>query len=72
MPSSSVPIVRIHAPDDMVLAIEVLRDRAETDGNGTLAYLLDMAKLEAERISAQARRDEAERRARPDDLWRPS
>lgn len=71
MPSSSVPIVPLHQPDDMMLAIEALRDRAEADGNATLAYLLEVAGMEAKRISDQARRDEANAKADPRDLWRP-
>ena len=71
MPSSSAPIVPQHKPDDMVLAIEALRDKAEADGNTTLAYLLDLARAEAENVSHRARRDVEERRADPKDLWRP-
>ena len=72
MPTSSVPIIPAHEPDDMVLAIEALRDRAQEAGQGTLAYLLEMARLEAKNLSDQARRDDAERGADPDQLWRPS
>ncbi len=71
MPQASVPIIPLHEPDDMVLAIEALRERAEADGHGTLAYLLDIAKLEAERISTRARLDKEERKADPDDIWKP-
>lgn len=71
MASSSVPIIPQHKPDDIVLAIEALRDRAEADGTGTLAYLLDIARAEAVRISQQARHDRIERRTDPKDLWRP-
>ncbi len=71
MPISSVPIIPPHEPDDMILAIEALRERAEADGNGTLAYLLDIARIEAEAVSNRARAAEEERKAGPDDLWRP-
>ena len=53
------------------LCVEALRERAEADGQGTLAYLLDIAKLEAERISTRARLDEEEWKADPNDFWRP-
>ena len=69
MPSASVPIVPLHRPEDMVLAIERLRERAEADGNGTLAYLLLMAEAEAKNLSEQLRRDQADHEADPGDLW---
>lgn len=71
MPSASVPIIPLHKPDDMVLAIEALRDRADQEGQTMLAYLLECAMIEARNLSDQARRDEAERDADPRDLWRP-
>ena len=43
MPSSSVPIIPQHKPDGLALATEALRDKAEADGNGILAYLLEIA-----------------------------
>jgi hypothetical protein len=55
----------------MVLAVEALRDRAQADGNGTLAYLLDIARLEADAISQRAKLAEQESAADPKDLWRP-
>ena len=71
MPSSSVPIIRPHNPDDMVLAIEALRERADAQGHGTLAYILLCAEIEAKAISGRARAAEEERKAGPDELWRP-
>ena len=56
----------------MMLQIERLRDIAEDASLGTLAYLLEVARMEAQRISDQARRDAADRQADPKDLWRPS
>jgi hypothetical protein len=41
-----------------------LRRRADDEGRGTLAYLLECAE--------QVRRDRAEREADPRDLWRPA
>jgi hypothetical protein len=35
--------------EDLVAAIQALRERAYAEGRGTLAYLLDVAQLEAER-----------------------
>jgi hypothetical protein len=55
----------------MVLAIEALRERAEADGNRTLAYILLCAEIEAKAISTRARAAEEERKAGPDELWRP-
>ncbi len=71
MPSSSVPIIRPHNPDDMVLAIEALRERADAEGQGTLAYILLCAEIEAKVISGRARAAEEERTVGPDELWRP-
>lgn len=68
---STVPIIPRHPPDDLMLRIERLRDIAEEGGLGTLAYMLETARLEAKRISDQARRDVADRAADPRNLWRP-
>lgn len=68
---SPVPLIPHHPPDDLMLRIEMLRDEAEAGKQGTLAYLLDLALMEAQRISDQARRGEADRQADPRDLWRP-
>ena len=71
MPSSSVPLIPIHKPDDMVLAIEALRERAEADGQGTLAHILLCAEIEAQAVSKRARAAGEERKAGPGELWRP-
>ena len=55
----------------MLLRLELLRDEAEQGGQRTLAYMIELAMMEARRISDQARRDEADRKADPRDLWRP-
>ena len=71
MPNSSVPIIPAHKPDDMVLAIEAFREKAEAEGQGTLAHILLCAEIEAKAISARARAADDERKAGPDQLWRP-
>lgn len=68
---SPVPLVPSHALDRMVLEIERLRDLADDGGLGTLSYLLEMALTEARHQAEQHRRDQSERDADPDDLWRP-
>lgn len=72
MPSSSVPIIPLHAPEDMVLAIERLREKADSVGEGTLGYLLLMAEIEARGISDRARLDAENAEAAHKDLWRPA
>lgn len=68
---SPVPLIPCHPPDDMMLRLELLRDEAARSGQGTLAYLIECAMLEARRISDQARRDEAARDVDPGQIWRP-
>lgn len=67
---SPLPLIPRDQPDDMVLEIERLRDMAEEAGLGTLAYLLEVAMIEAKHVSNQARRDSEERQVDPRDLWR--
>ena len=43
--------------------IAALRRRADAEGQGTLAYLLECAEIEARHIADQERRDRAEREA---------
>ena len=69
---SPVPLIPPHPPDDMLLKLELLKDQAEAAGQGSLAYLIELAMGEARRISDQARRDAAIRESKPDDLWRPA
>lgn len=66
-----MPLVPLASLDRMVLEIERLRDQADDGGLGTLAYLLDMALIEARHQAEQRRRDRQERDADPDALWRP-
>ncbi|WP_375458913.1 hypothetical protein [uncultured Enterovirga sp.] len=68
---SPFPLIPHHQPDDMLLRLELLRDEASAAGQGTLAYLIEVAMVEAKRISDQERRDVEERAADPWDLWRP-
>jgi hypothetical protein len=51
--------------------IEELRALAERLGLGTLEYLLMTAGLEAKRLTHEERRDRAEGKVNPKDLWRP-
>ena len=66
-----VPLVPLAWLDLLVLEIEALRDQADDGGLGTLAYLLDMALIEARHQAEQRRRDRQERDADPDALWHP-
>ena len=68
---SPIPLQPLQPLDRMVLEIEALRDLAEDGGLGTLAYLLEMALIEARHQAEQRRRDADERDADPDTLWRP-
>lgn len=72
---SPVPLVRLRgnpAPANRyILELEDLKARAARDGFGTLAYILEMAHLEAQRLVGQEERDDEEELADPRDLWRP-
>ena len=68
---SPVPMIPRHAPDDLLIRIEMLRDEAEASGLGTLAYLLELAMIDAKRVSDQGRRDAAERGTHSRDLRKP-
>ena len=69
------PIPLLKQRPEMVQAIAVdirqLIARADRDGFGTQAYLLEMAAVEADRAAEQSRRDMADRLASPKDLWEP-
>lgn len=56
----------------MAAEVERLMRRPEAAGQGTLAYLLDCALMEARRVADQERRDRAERDADARDLWGPA
>lgn len=68
---SPVPLIPRHPPDDMLLKLELLKEQAAAAGQGTLAYLIELAMGEARRISDQERRDAEAAGSRPNDLWRP-
>ncbi len=64
---SPVPLVRLRESrlpiEDMAAEIERLRDQAEREGLIQIAYCLELARVEAQRLAEQSRRDEAERNA---------
>lgn len=72
---SPVPLIRFRSDvttfDEIALQAEVLRDRAEREGQTGVAYCFEVARMEAQLVADQARRDEAERLADPRELWRP-
>jgi hypothetical protein len=55
----------------MAACIEALRDKAQREGQGGLAYLLTCAAIEARRIEEQRARDKKERAADLAALYRP-
>lgn len=54
---TSVPLIPKPSPYDLMLRIERLRDIAEDANLDMLAYLLELARLEAERNLSRDRRD---------------
>jgi hypothetical protein len=61
---SPVPAIPLRRGESTVREIAALRRRADDEGRGTLAYLLECAE--------QVRRDRAERETDPRDLYRPA
>ncbi|HEV2555234.1 MAG TPA: hypothetical protein VGV17_15880 [Bosea sp. (in: a-proteobacteria)] len=68
---SVVPLIPLRRADDLAERIEQLMSEAERRGYGTLAYLLDMALLEARIQMQQEADDRATKSADPRDLWEP-
>lgn len=68
---SPVPSIPLRRAEEMVAEVERLMGRAEKEGRGTLAHLLECALVEARHQVDQENRDRAERDADPADLWRP-
>ena len=69
--TSPVPLIPLRRAEGIVAEIETLRRRADDEGQGTLAYLLECAEIEARYIADRERRNKAEREADPGDLWSP-
>ena len=67
---SLVPLIPLRRAEGMAGEIEALMRRADNEGQGTLAYLLECAEIEARHIAQQEQRDRAERDAHSPDLWR--
>jgi hypothetical protein len=68
---SPVPAIPLRRSEAFLREIAALRRRAEGEGEGTLAYFLDCAEIEARHLAEQEQRDRAGREADPRDLWRP-
>jgi hypothetical protein len=68
MPVLPIPL---HAPDELVIRIEMALDLANDTDAGSVAYWLEMARFEAMNLSEQKRRDAAILVANPIDIWRP-
>ena len=68
--ASPVPPIPLRRAESMVREIAALRRRAADEGQGTLAYLLECALIEAGRLAEQQNRDRIEREADPPALWR--
>lgn len=66
-----VPQIPLQRVDDLADRIEQLKSDADRRGYGTLAYLLDMALLEARIQMQQEADDRATKSADPRDLWKP-
>jgi hypothetical protein len=69
---SPVPAIPLRRGEVFVREIAALRRRAQGKGEGTLAYFLEYAEIEARHLAEQEQRDRAERDADPRDLWRPA
>ena len=69
---SLVPLIPLRRAEAMVREIAALRRRADDEGQGTLAHLLECALIEARHLVEQEKRDRAERDADPRDLYRPA
>jgi hypothetical protein len=67
---SLVPLIPLRRAEGMAGEIEALMRRADSEGQGTLACLLECAEIEARHIAQQEQRDRAERDAHSPDLWR--
>lgn len=69
---SGVPLVPLRRADDLVERIVALKADADARGLGTLAYFLDVARIEAQ-LQADRIAEEHEARKRiPEELWRPA
>lgn len=69
---SPVPLIPLRRAEGMAGEIAALRRRADDEGHGTLAYLLEGAEIGARHLADQERRDRAERDADPCERWRPA
>ena len=68
-PVSAIPLRRA---ESMVAEIAALRRRADDEGQGTLAYLIECAEIEARHLADQEHQNRADREADPRDLYRPA
>ena len=69
---SRVPLVPLRRADDLLERIAALKADADARGFGTLAYFLDIARIEAQlQADRIAEEHEAGKRI-PEKLWRPA
>ena len=66
-----IPSIQLRAIGSYVDRLASIQRDAEEDGLGTLAYLVDVALLEARAVVARAEAEKAAHAADPGELWRP-
>ncbi len=72
MPSShGIPGLKLRTLESYVERLAAIEADAQSDEMPMLAYLISIAKLEAEAQVRRAAEESAAREAGPDELWRP-
>lgn len=66
-----IPGLKLRTLESYVERLAEIQTDATSDELGTLAYLISIAKLEAEAQVARAKAAKESRKFGPDDLWRP-
>ena len=66
-----IPGLKLRTLENYVERLAEIEKDAVSDEMPTLAYLVSIAKIEAEAQLARARAAKEELKAGPDDLWRP-
>jgi hypothetical protein len=67
-----IPGLQLRTLESYVERLAAIQADATSDELATLAYLVSIAKLEAEAQVSRAQAAKEERKAGPDDLWRPT
>lgn len=70
--SSGVPRVPLRRADDLLERIVMLKADADARGFGTLAYFLEVARIEAELQADRIAEEQVTGERVPDELWRPT